>query len=61
MKLNKITKHEACKIGFLKRHTGPHTGELVCVDTMCKRKKKHIKWISSYEQQQIERILKNEN
>ena len=46
MKLNKTTKHEHCLVGVLQRHTGPHTGELVCVDPNCTHSSKHIKWIA---------------
>ena len=45
MKLNKVTKHEHCSIGVIELHTGPHTGELVCIDTNCTHTSKHIKWI----------------
>lgn len=61
MRLNRNTKHEHCSIGVLKRHTGPHTGELVCVDTLCKRKSKHIKWVTKKEYNDIKDIIKNED
>ncbi len=56
MKLNVITKHEACQVGVVERQNSPHTGELVCVDTNCTAKRKHIKWLSKTEQQAITNI-----
>lgn len=47
MKLNKITNHENCSVGVYKRRSGPHTGELYCIDTNCTHKSKHIKWLSA--------------
>ena len=60
MKLDKITKHEQCSVGVLELQKGPHTGELVCIDTNCTHTSKHIKWVSAYERAVIEDLNRKE-
>lgn len=54
LKLNKVTKHEHCSIGVIELQQGPHTGELVCIDTNCTHPSKHIKWIGLNEGVMVE-------